>query len=295
MRTELKALLFPVLALLAGCADLNMRDLSVSSEDVKMLEGPPPTLVESPVRAALACVAAHRPRGRDLRIAVSEIVDGTGARTNGDAGSPLLTQRPDLMFAVGLFQTGLPTINRTVTRVAEWELAQAMEKRLGEGRLVNVDGESFPYRPVEAGAILGSTHFVSGAMTEVNWNVRSSTTEAGLFGFSFGARTYHINIAADIIVTSTRTTQIMFAQSYQKTLVGREISRGVFRFFTVAGGFIDPVELFDLNISDQNNEPVHRAVRWLMERAAYDVAATLTGTSERCDLVLAATAEIQEP
>jgi curli biogenesis system outer membrane secretion channel CsgG len=284
----MKWLIIPSLLALAACSNPDLRDLSdeVVRRDVEMIQGTAPIRVVTPVRDALACVARHRPRHQDLRIAVSDIVDGTGARTNGDTGSALLTQRPELMFTVGLFQTGITTINRTATRVAEWELTQAMEMRLGEGRPVEIDGNTFAYRPVEAGSILGSTHYVTGALTEVNWNVGSSTTEGGFLGFAFGARTFHINLAADIIVTDTRSTRIVFAQSYQKTLVGREISRGVFRFFEIGTGLAGPVELFDLSIGDQQNEPVHRAVRWLMEQAAYDVASTLTRTSNQCDPAL---------
>ena len=275
-----------LIALTAGCT--STADFSGEiPEDLPLLSGPQATAdVRTPVADALECVADNRNRNQDLRIAIADIVDGTGARTNGDAGSPLLTQRPDLMFTVGLFRTGVRTLNRTTLRVAEWELGQAMDMRLGEGGPVEHEGDTFDFRPLPAGVLLGSTHYVTGALTEVNWNTNSSVTEGGLLGISAGTRIFSINVAADITVTDTRTTEIVFAESYQKTLVGREVSRGVFRFFDFTPGAKTQVELFDLSVTEQQNEPVHRAVRWLMELAAYDVAAEMTRTSRVCDPVL---------
>lgn len=273
----------PLVLLLGGCSAISSDfDRDMSQQAVMELMGPAPSANSTPMQAALTCVADNNTGNRDLRIAVSDITDGSGARTAIE-NSTLLTQRPDLMFTVGLSKTGLRVINRSATRVAEWELTQAMERRLGEGRTVQVDGQDFPFRAVEAGSILGSTHYVTGALTEVNWNIRSSTTEAGVFGFATGARSFHISVAADLVLTDTKTTEVVIARSYQKQIVGREVNRGVFRFFDVNTSGLGPVELFDLSVGEQQNEPVQRAVRWLIEMAAYDIAATLTDTHETCD------------
>lgn len=274
------------LVLLAACGSSANFSGEVPSE-INLLSGPDAVSgVQTPVDEALECVANFRNRSQDLRIGIADIVDGTGARTNGDSAAALLTQRPDMMFTVGMFRSGVRTINRSTTRVSEWELSQAMEMRLGEGRPVEHDGDTFDFRPVPAGTLLGTTHFVTGALTEVNWNTNSVATEAGILGLAAGARVFSINLAADVVVTDTRSTEIVFARSYEKTLVGREVSRGVFRFFDFTQGTDTRVELFDFSVTEQQNEPVHRAVRWLMELAAYDVAATLTRTSRRCDPLL---------
>lgn len=272
-----------LLLFLGGCSagSSGLDDESLQRE-VMELTGPAPSANTTPMEPALACIAENHNGNRDLRIAVSDITDGSGARTAIE-NSNLLTQRPDLMFAVGLSKTGLRVINRSSTRVAEWELNQAMEQRLGEGRVVSVDGQEFPFRAVEAGSILGSTHYVTGALTEVNWNIRSSTVEGGVLGFATGARSFHISVAADLILTDTTTTEVVIARSYQKQIVGREVNRGMFRFFDVSASSLGPVELFDLSVGEQQNEPVQRAVRWLIEMAAYDIAATLTDTHNQCD------------
>ena len=283
----MKRLMFlPALLLLGGCAALSQNfDTSTLNDEISDLTGPSPTLSATPARSALSCVKEHRNENQDLRIAISDITDGTGARTTTD-NSTLLTQRPDLMFTVGLVKTGVRVINRTSTRVAEWEMGQAMERRLGEGTPVYLEGMEFDYRPIEAGTLLGSTHYVTGALTEVNWNINSTTVEGGVLGFSSGARTFHISVAADLMVTDTKTTEVVIAESYQKQIVGREVNRGLFRFFEVDNSdVLGPVELFDISIGEQQNEPVQTAVRWLIETAAYDVASELTGTKDECDAV----------
>lgn len=273
--------------LLGGCSAVNTVGGNVDPEslrfDVAQLTGPAPSANVTPMESALLCVAEHGRNNRSLRVAVSDITDGTGSRNLAGDSSSLLTQRPDLMFTVGLAKTGVRVINRSSTRVAEWEMGQAMERRLGDGSSTFVDGTEYEYRPITAGGILGSTHYVTGALTEVNWNISSSTAEAGLFGFATGARIFYISVAADLIVTDTRTTEVVMARSYQKQIVGREINAGTFRFFDIDQGELGPVELFDLSIGDQQNEPVQRAVRWLIELAAYDIAATLTHTNDECD------------
>lgn len=271
-------------AALAACTTTTDFPPEEMARNIAPVSGPAPRVNTTPMEDALACINQNLSRGRDLRIGVGDITDGTGARTLTSDNNTLLTQRPDLMFIVGLKQTGLRVLNRNAIKVSEWELAQAMEKRLGEGRSVELEGETFNYRPVEAGTMLGTTHFVTGALTEVNWNISSQGGDVNILGAYQGGRTYHISIAADIMVTDTKSTEITLARSYSKQVVGREINRGLYRFFEVSErGQIGPIELFDMNVGSQQNEPVQRAVRWLMEAAAYDIGATLTRTHDKCD------------
>lgn len=281
-------LILAACAALAACSTAAEFDPASVSRNAPQITGPSPYVTTTPAAAALACVAKRRAKGQDLRIGIGEIVDGTGARTFTDGTTPLLTQRPDMMFAVALKKTGLRALNRNATKVAEWEMAQSMQQRLGEGHPTEVEGKVFPYRPVEAGSMLGSTHFVTGALTEVNWNIYSDDKQTTIAGAFAGNRTYYISVALDLMVTDTRTTEVLLAQSYTKQIVGREVSKGLFRFFEVdEGGSFGPVELFDASAGEQRNEPVQQAVRWLVDVATYDIAATLTRTKAACDVSLA--------
>jgi curli biogenesis system outer membrane secretion channel CsgG len=274
-----------VVALLALSACTTPPDLSGTMGQITPIKGPSPELTTTPVKDALICVDKYRNKCQDLRIAIGDIVDGTGARTFQDGSSTLLPQRPDMMFTVAMYDTGIKIINRNATKIAEWEMVQSMEKRLGEGRTTIVEDQNFDYRPVAAGSMLGSTHFVTGALTEVNWNIHSSDVKNNIAGVFRTEKQYHISVAVDLMVSDTRTTEITLARSYTKQIVGKELSNGVFRFFDIGdqSAGIGPLELFDASAGAQSNEPVQNAVRWLMDTAAYDIASTMTHTSKRCD------------
>lgn len=276
-----------VLAFLLISACSPQIDPKSAAQLAPVVTGPSPQTTKTPANDALLCVAKHNSSTRDLRIGVGEIVDGTGAKTFTDGASTLLTQRPDMMFAVALKKTGMRVLNRNSTRIAEWEVAQSMEKRMGEGRKTEIAGETYNYRPVIAGTMLGTTHYVTGALTEVNWNIFSDDNQVNIAGAFYGSKTYRISIALDLMVTDTETTEVVMAQGYSKQIVGKEISSGLFRFFEVDGSGSDVQrELFDASVGSQNNEPVQQAVRWLVEAATYDIASTLTKTKTVCDKIL---------
>lgn len=279
--------LMAAVAAVASCSpgsDFRTADMAANAPVVL---GPQPMINTTPAERLLECVAKHRNKNQDLRVGVGEIVDGTGARTLSDGSSTLLTQRPDMMVTVAMMKTGLRVLNRNSTKVSEWELSQALEQRLGEGKTVTVDAKDYPFRPVAAGSMLGSTHFVTGAITEVNWNINSGGTDVNIAGAFQSGKTFYISVAADLIVTDTVTTEVVLARSYTKQIVGREINRGLFRFVQMPeNSALDPVELFDASIGEQRNEPVQKALRWLLEYAAYDIAATLSHTEKSCQSLI---------
>ncbi len=273
------------LVALAGCASTTPPD-----QPIETLSGPAPVRGSTRVDAALRCLAEKQPREIDLRLSVNDLTDGTGATLSGDSLSRVLTQRPDVMMTIGLAKTGVRLVNRSSTGVAEWELKHSMQKYIGDDRpTTNPETrQPVPYRPVMAGSMLGSTHYISGALSELNWNIQSEVNEAGIGGITFGSRSYRISMAVDLIVTRTRSTEIVIARSYSKQLVGRETGTGMFRFFDVGSSSPNwgPNELFELNIGRQANEPVQAAVRWMLETAAYDIVSELTGVGEYCDHLL---------
>lgn len=274
-----------VVALAIGQAACAMPDAAQKiNEEATVMEGPAPRANFTPMDTNLRCIAHHIPPGLDLRLAVNDLTDGSGAQASGDAHSTILTQRPDMMFVIALAKTGVRLVNRNSTAVSEWEMKRAMDKQLGEGKLVAVQGKEFAYRPVTAGTIVGSTHFVSGALTELNWSIKSDIAEAGVAGLTAGSRKYYISVGADLMLTNTKTTELVMARSYSKQIVGSELSAGLFRFFEMGGGTNwGPREIFEFNLGSQANEPVQAAVRWLLELAAYDMVSTLTGADKYCD------------
>ncbi|SFL09527.1 CsgG/HfaB family protein [Falsiroseomonas stagni] len=232
---------------------------------------------------ALTCMRSQLARQEDVRIGIADLVDGTGASLGeGDNAGRMVTQRPDLMLLVAMSRAGARLVNRTSIGVVEWEMREAMARRLGEGRESRVGDTSFPFRPVRVGEIVGSTFYVSGAVTEYNYNIHSDVQEAGLFGVTAGRRSYRVSVAVDLVVTRSTTTEVRLARSYGKQLVGQEIGVGVFRFLDVSLGNTR-TEAFEANIGQRQNEPVQTALRWVIETGAYDILSELFGRSETCD------------
>lgn len=292
---KMKAVLLASVAtvILSGCTTMYPK---TGDAPVKPLVGPVVTRAETPMNAALTCLADHMPDDLDLRIGVADVSDGTGATADGDSLSRVLTQRPDLMLVVALSKTGVRLVNRSSTSVAEWEMKQALEKRLGDGKKARIGDKRVDFRPVRVGGLLGSTHYVVGALTEVNWNVDSAVAEAGFYGFDAGTRGYYISIGFDLLVTNTKTTEISMARAYSKQIFGRETKAGFYRFFDLGGSSpnFGPFELFRANVGQKKNEPVQTAVRWVMETAAYDLVRQLSGGGEACDDLLPGAAAIYQ-
>jgi len=72
---------------------------------------------------------------------------------------------------------------------------------------------------------------------------------------------------------NTRTQEVVDIVSYQKQLVGREVKAGIF-------GFANGV-LLDLSGGTSSMEPLHMAVRTLVERAVFEFGETLYGFDAR--------------
>lgn len=255
--------------------------------NVTPVTGPAPYINRTPMQSALVCLQSNTRATPDIRLGVADFVDGSGASLGeSDVNGRYFSQRPDLMLIVALSKTGVRLVNRTSTAVAEWEMRQAMDRRLGEGKPVLVGQTRFDYRPVRAGEFLGSTFYVNGAITEINWAISSNVEEAGFLGATAGRRTYRVSIAIDLVVTNSLTTEVVFARSYSKQLVGFETGAGVFRFVEASIMPKSRVELFQANIGQKQNEPVQAALRWLVELAGYETVSALTGGDARCDALV---------
>ncbi len=269
----------PVLFALTGCTAV-----TPVFRDVAPITGPTPYVNRTPMHAALICVRSKVASGPDIRFGIADFIDGSGASMgDSDVQGKYFSQRPDLMLVVALSKAGVHLVNRSSTGVAEWEMRQAMDKRLGDGKPTMVGNTRFDYRPVRAGGFLGSNYYIHGAITEINWNISSDANEVGMFGLTVGRRTYRVSMAIDLVVSSSTTTEVIFARSYSKQLVGYETGAGVFRFVNAAVLPSSAVELFQANIGQKQNEPVQQALRWLVETAGYDVVSQIYGRDPKCD------------
>ena len=232
----------------------------------------PVTANPTPYSAALFCLAdyARRYNLPSPRIAVGRISDYTG--TISADGGRQITGGASLMMNTALAKSGARIVERFDTGVSELELRYANNRLIGEE---GPDGGE--YRRILAGQVPGSDFYVVGGITEVNYNIRSGGFDAGMGEVDTDtggsglvtAKTFVMNIAIDLRMVQTTSLEVVDVISYQKQLVGREISAGVFDFLNG--------NVFDISAGQGGMEPVQLAVRALVERATVEFMANLYG------------------
>ncbi|HEY4345905.1 MAG TPA: holdfast anchoring protein HfaB [Parvibaculum sp.] len=220
---------------------------------------------ETPYSSALRCVATKvNSNEQTMRIAVGNIRDYTG-KEEADGSGRKLTQGASLMAMSALGKAGVPLVERYDTSITELELKYTNNKLIGDGQSGDQQS-SGDYRKIFAGEIRGSDFYLVGGITELNFNIRSGGVDASVasssstgWGASAGGKLYVMNIGLDLRLVNSRTLEVVDFVSYQKQIVGHEVSAGVFDFL---GG-----NLFEIGAGESAQEPIQLAVRSVIERA----------------------------
>ncbi len=212
------------------------------------------------------------------RIAVGRILDYTGKADI--EGGRRVTQGASLMAISALAKAGARLVERFDTSVSELEL------RYANNRLIGEDASDEAFRQIVAGSIPGSDFYIVGGITELNYNIRSVGAEAFAGDLdatdtkgTLGGKLFVINVALDLRMVETETLEVVDVISYQKQIIGRELSAGVFDF---ANG-----NVFDIGVGERAQEPIQLAVRATIERAILEMMANLYGvpSGSACDEV----------
>ncbi|WP_298747840.1 holdfast anchoring protein HfaB [uncultured Brevundimonas sp.] len=261
-----------IAALLGGC-------ISASAGPQGLYATPigdaPVTANPTPYSAALYCMAdyARRYSLPSPRIAVGRIADYTGT-VSADGGRQV-TGGASLMAMTALAKSGARIVERYDTSVSEMELRYANNRLIGDQGPGGVD--DVQYRRILAGSVPGTDFYLIGGVTEVNYNIRSggfdmaagqASTDTPL-STAFAGKAFVMNIAIDLRLVQTTTLEVVDVVSYQKQIIGREISAGVFDFLNG--------NVFDISAGEGGLEPVQLAVRALIERATVEFMANLYG------------------
>jgi len=237
----------------------------------------PVTTNPTPYTESLSCMGQFA-RVNDIappRIAVGRILDYTG-KVDIEGGRRV-TQGASLMAISAFAKSGARLVERFDTSVSELELKYANNKLIG-------DGAAEPFRAIQAGSIPGSDFYLVGGITELNYNIRSSGLEVfsgnvtpGDPTGNGGFRLFVINVGLDLRLVDTQSLEVIDVISYQKQIIGREVSAGYFDFF----GSI----LFDIGGGERAQEPIQLAIRSVIERAVLEMSANLYGAPgpEVCD------------
>jgi curli biogenesis system outer membrane secretion channel CsgG len=230
--------------------------------------GAPVTPNPTPYSDALVCLSAHAQRHGQAapRIAVGRIADYTGQLA--PEGGTRVTQGASLMAISAFAKAGARLVERFDTSVAELELRYANNQLIGDA------AEEQGFRQIYAGSIPGSDYYLVGGITELNANIRSNGQDI-LAGDGvdsdpsgvFSRRMYVMNVGLDLRLIDSRTLEVVDVVSYQKQIIGRELSAGVFAFF---GDVV-----LDASAGGRSLEPIQLAVRSVIERAVLEITAQL--------------------
>ncbi len=236
---------------------------------------------ETPYSAALRCLGkAVATQGRPApRVAVGNILDYTG-KYEADGSGKKLTQGAALMAMSALNKAGVRLVERFDTSVAELELKYANNKLIGDKQ----PGGALPgeFRRIYAGSIPGSDFYLVGGITELNYNIRSAAADlvlgshniSGLHG-SLGLKLFVMNVGLDLRLIRTQTLEVVKVISYQKQILGREISPGMFDFLGST--------ILDIGAGERALEPIQLAVRAVTERAVLEMLTDLfEGQAAQC-------------
>ena len=242
----------------------------------------PVTANPTPYSKGLVCMGHYaRQSGYAApRIAVGRILDYTGKADI--EGGRRVTQGASLMAISAFAKAGARLVERFDTSVSELELKYANNKLIG-------DDIRDDFRKITAGSIPGSDYYLVGGITELNYNIRSVGGEAFVGDVdptdakgSIGAKLYVINVGLDLRLVETESLEVVDVISYQKQIIGREVSLGVFDF---ANG-----NVFDIGIGGRAQEPIQLAIRSVLERAVLEMMANLYAapTADVCSLTAGA-------
>src|SRR5665213_1891732 len=228
--------------------------------------GSPVISNETPYSTALRCMTGYTMQ-RPLRVAVGQIADYTGKNESDNSGRKL-TQGAALMAMSALNKAGVHMVERFDTSVAEMELKYANNKLIGDDQHPNPQTGDF--RKILAGSIPGSDYYIVGGITELNFNIRSENANGNGGGTATNATTgtasgsmYVMNVGLDLRLVNTSTLEVADVISYQKQIIGRQVSAGVFSFLGT--------NFFDVSVGESALEPIQLAVRSVIERATLEM------------------------
>lgn len=257
---------------LAGCVTPFANDQGLYASPIG---NAPVTANPTPYSTALVCMAnyAHATGKPAPRIAVGRVLDYTGKEDI--EGGRKVTQGASLMAMSAFSKAGAKLVERFDTSVSELELKYANNKLIGADGGPQADTD---FRQIMAGEIPGSDYYFVGGITELNSNIRSIGADAFIGDLDAadikghaGFKLFVINVGVDLRLVNTKTLVVEDVISYQKQIIGREISAGIFDF---ANG-----NVFDIGVGERAMEPIQLAVRSTIERAVLEMTANLYGVA----------------
>jgi len=249
--------------LLAGCSTLPKADTEAGVAPMWRF---PVTSNDTPYSRCLKALSSA-PGSSLPAIAIGEVSDKTGQFNATTEHGFALSQGVTEMVMSAFYKTHkVHLLERYDLRVANQDLI------FRKSRLVS--------EPLKEGAVRGADFVVTGALTELNYNIMSAGVGLWIDGVGGGGKTAVVNVALDLRMIDARTLEVVFVSTLQKQIVGHEVEANIFRFFGNT--------LVELDAGKIRNEPLQLGVRSVAEMAVHQIMTEHLGlpASEQCELVV---------
>ncbi|MCK5727105.1 MAG: hypothetical protein KAH22_09810 [Thiotrichaceae bacterium] len=252
------------ISLLTGCTS------STSSNHysaVTPLQGP--TITENNTRYTngLTCVSERINLSRKIKVTIDQIPDKTG-KVNSSEGYKI-TQGVESMAITALTKIkSIQVVERRNIRSFNIETELMEKKRIGDNRRYKLsNGRTLRYKPLMSGKIHSADYYITGAVTEVNYNIYSGGRLINISGLEMGSKTVMMNVAMDLRIVDVHTLDVIDSISLQKQFVGKRTKSGLYRF-------IDK-NLVNYDGGSSTDEPIQMGVRSLVERGVAQLVGKL--------------------
>ena len=265
-----RLLVLAAASMLGGCASVGPATSGDDGGQAPAVESTRPTPVSTPNDIPMVCLNDRiAEQGRPpLKVAVGHIKDYTGRFSELDGGAPV-TQGGSLMTISALDKLGdsVHILERFNIEPNEKERGFEARQQLGSDRPQrDASGQAVRWRLFQPGRVMHSDVFLVGGITEVNYNIASGGAEVRIDGIGPRARTFTLNVAADLRLVETTTLRVIDTVSLQKQLVGYEVGADVFRFFDDT--------LVDARAGGKNQEALNLGVRAVLELGVLELIAS---------------------
>jgi curli production assembly/transport component CsgG/holdfast attachment protein HfaB len=263
MKTKITTLIsISVFSLLVGCNGNNIK-----TTDYETLKGSKITENETPYTQGLQCVSDRITIGRKIRLTIDQIPDKSG-KVNSSEGYKL-TQGVESMAITALTKIpAIQVVERRNIRAYNIEADLMRKKLIGDEKKYSLsDGKQINYRPMLSGSVSGADFYITGAITEVNYNIYSGGKMLHISGLELGKRTVVMNVAMDLRIVDVKTLDVINSISLQKQFVGERNKAGLYRFIKK--------ELVNLDVGSSTDEPLQLGVRSLVERGVAQLVGDL--------------------
>ncbi|MCK5901966.1 MAG: hypothetical protein KAG28_02360 [Cocleimonas sp.] len=254
MKNKLLISFVSSLSLLTACSNGG----SHHYKEAKTLKGPKVTENNTLYTSGLSCVSDRIKLSRKVKVTIDQIPDKTG-KVNSAEGYKI-TQGVESMAITALSKIkAIQVVERRNISSFNVEADLMKKKRIGENKRYKLsNGRSINYKPMLAGKIRGADYYITGAVTEVNYNIYSGGKLLNISGLEFGAKTVMMNVAMDLRIVNVHTLEVIDSISLQKQFVGKRTEAGLYRFLDK--------QLINYDGGSSTDEPLQMGVRSLVER-----------------------------